>query len=548
MNRTCVSLFSETLDATSLSETDGSRAGESHDQSQNVTSVGSAAGIEADSADFNSSIILIEAVTQLPNTSGQPRVSASLQLQGARSREEVGGAEKDRGSRDEGCDVTVAAVEARLGSETGSETGSESDPDTRPHSVATSTARVGHDNPKLLSQPHRPLSLKDGASRVRYKYKELGSQGSSSSTNQATALAPVSVSSPTATSDVNVSRDISREMSPEADLQDSLSSSRSDSVSPSLLRNSGSPWKQPPPGQPLPMAPSLPDIAPSAFNTPTVPVRDSFAAAVPNTVPRLGIPNSDSQLSLDVSETMPMSPELCSTRNRVEPASEVIILDDQDSLIFCRQTDNGCSKPKSPNVHSGSVKPPPPTTQASRLRSNQKEVKRPSRRKSKTLEEVARQLKNRQHVSGQDADGQDSDCEELPLPSKRPHLMAEEENGTAVIKRDRDPRSYEMEDDNDETRLPGKDTVEVTYIDTDSSLSSVDDDRGLLVGETVDNASIVSPSILENRLHSRAAVMREGWVNVSRGSANDPAAVGTANVADIAGEGGNSISKSDHDQ
>ena len=638
MNKTGVSLFSETLIATPMSETDHSQAGESHDQSRHisVTSEESVAGMEAGSTSNcsgDSDIILVDEATRIPAQSSQPSIGSGGGTS-INSREEVGGVEKAKGSHDKGCDVTVAGEEAQMESETGSETGTEygeSDLDTSPPAVATSTAQPDH-NPKAQFHPKqsgRPLSLRDGAGKARYRYKELSSQGSSNS-NQTSANAPANLLSPNGNDDRNISPTVS---SPEADLQDSSSSAHSGSASPSLLRSSSSPWIQPPPAQeqPLLTAPSLSDIRPSEFSTPAVPVRGLFTTAVSDNVTRLGIPISDSQLSLDVSQTMPMSPELCSKRNRPEPPSKIPPLIDQseDSVLLPRQAGNDSSKPKDSSVihppGHRAAKPPLPTVQTSRPCS--RETKHPKRRKSRTLEQVALHLKqtllnadntpgqeekgisrlklstrhhtpsvvretpaclsvlpvtpglkpasnipaavsgmwasrgngatmmaqsSKQQVRSHDSENQDGDCEEMPLPRKRPHLMAEEENDITVID-DADPGSYELEDRNDETRLPGRTASEVMYIDLDSSLSSPEQDREP-EGRAVEDGSAVSPSVLETRLHSRAGAGNQGRANAPQRSVNEPIVVErTTDIKDgnggsDAGRGGNSINRPDHDQ
>ena len=104
--------------------------------------------------------------------------------------------------------------------------------------------------------------------------------------------------------------------SPQPDFPPSVGSHCSDLASPSLLRQhpSGSPWKHTQSSSPVSHHPGG-NLSQSLFvSTPAVPPEDESCDVV--TTPlcvttELQIPNTDSQLSLDISDTMPPSPELC---------------------------------------------------------------------------------------------------------------------------------------------------------------------------------------------------------------------------------------------
>ena len=129
------------------------------------------------------------------------------------------------------------------------------------------------------------LSLRDGTGKVRYKELNTASGHSSivASSSRTTVCATATSCSDGITS---VKRSV-LSSSPETDnspvSQGSQSSSAASPSSPSMLRSSGSPWKQP---------------------------RSPPMSVVPSTQLGSRIPKSDSQLSLDISQTIPLSPEL----------------------------------------------------------------------------------------------------------------------------------------------------------------------------------------------------------------------------------------------
>ena len=143
---------------------------------------------------------------------------------------------------------------------------------------------------QLSSSPNRRvLSLRDASGKVRYKELERANNNLSSSSSMSSRTNPPHAVSPSSThNDSDTSED-----------------------SPSLLRSSDNSSRK----QASPESPQV-DVSPSALGPPRhtpVMFTDTVSIKLP-----FGpqIPNSDSQLSLDISETMPPSPELHSTARK----------------------------------------------------------------------------------------------------------------------------------------------------------------------------------------------------------------------------------------
>ena len=137
------------------------------------------------------------------------------------------------------------------------------------------------------------LSLRDGTGRFRYKELNRNTNSSVSASNSRNTICDTYM---TTGSSNDFPMKISKlASSPESDSpplssdHSSHSSSATSPSSPSILRSSGSPWKQP--------------------RSPVTQV----STVVPSTRPGPQIPKSDSQLSLDISHTIPPSPELHTT-------------------------------------------------------------------------------------------------------------------------------------------------------------------------------------------------------------------------------------------
>ena len=197
------------------------------------------------------------------------------------------------------------------------------------------------------------LSLRDGTGRFRYK--ELNRNPNSSvaaSTSRTTICDTFIATGSSDDSSMNPSKLPSfqeSDSSPPSGDHSSQSSSATSPNSPSILRSSGSPWKQP--------------------RSPVVPA----STVVPCTRPGLQIPKSDSQLSLDISHTIPLSPELHPTsakednhgvdhENRTEP------LDHQDHVHSTSHPRGGhlCKSTKPPIA--ASVRSKRPKRKSQRLK------------------------------------------------------------------------------------------------------------------------------------------------------------------------------------
>ena len=129
------------------------------------------------------------------------------------------------------------------------------------------------------------LSLRDRTGKVRYKECNTASAHSSivASNSRTTVCGTATSCSDSATSVKHSVLSSSPETDNSPVSQGSQSSSAASPSSPSMLRSSGSPWKQP---------------------------RSPPVSVVPSTQLGSRIPKSDSQLSLDISQTIPLSPEL----------------------------------------------------------------------------------------------------------------------------------------------------------------------------------------------------------------------------------------------
>ena len=135
------------------------------------------------------------------------------------------------------------------------------------------------------------LSLRDGTGKVRYKELNTASAHSSivASNSRTTVCGTVTSCSDGITSVKRSALSSSPETDNSPVSQGSQSSSAASPSSPSMLRSSGSPWKQP---------------------------RSPPVSVVPSTQLGSRIPKSDSQLSLDISQTIPLSPELHSSTTK----------------------------------------------------------------------------------------------------------------------------------------------------------------------------------------------------------------------------------------
>ena len=160
---------------------------------------------------------------------------------------------------------------------------------------------------KKVSGSSKLLSLRDGGSN-KVKWREVSS-ALASLTNSGDSLSETRLSSPP-----------DKLGSPNQDSESTSTSSSPDQSSPSLLGASGSPRKQQRssscgPSQhqsstPVNLTQSL--FAKTPVTTANVTVATvSVVKTTPVTVLKSAIPQSDSQFSLDVSQSAPLSPELC---------------------------------------------------------------------------------------------------------------------------------------------------------------------------------------------------------------------------------------------
>ena len=155
---------------------------------------------------------------------------------------------------------------------------------------------------------NRPLSLRDGGSG-KIKWKEVSSSLASSGTLSETRL----------------SLSPEKLVSPQCDSGSTSASSSPEVSSPSLLGSSSSPWKdqhsssaskQHSSSTPVNMTQSLFAKTPAVRQSVTVGV-GSVAVTTPVSMLKSAIPHSDSQLSFDVSQSAPLSPELCPPTNHL---------------------------------------------------------------------------------------------------------------------------------------------------------------------------------------------------------------------------------------
>ena len=164
-------------------------------------------------------------------------------------------------------------------------------------SSLSSGSRTSH-NTSLSGS--RPLSLREGAAG-KVKWKEISSSPVSASTSSTNSSATCLSPSP------------NKPSSPPHD-SDSDPASSPEQLSPSLLRASNSPWKLQRSNQsaatpaPVSASPSLFPRTPAAGYTEVV-ITTPISSLKP------AIPQSDSQFSLDVSQSIPPSPELCKQVN-----------------------------------------------------------------------------------------------------------------------------------------------------------------------------------------------------------------------------------------
>lgn len=160
----------------------------------------------------------------------------------------------------------------------------------------------------------RPLSLRDsGPSKV--KWKETSSSLASTSSSSGSP------------SETRLSLSPDKTVSPHHDSNSTSTSSSPEQSSPSLLGSSSSPWKvqhssssTPSSRQPFSTPVTSVNVSQSLF--PKTPASVSLGAGsvvltTPVSMLKAAIPQSDSQLSFDVSQSAPLSPELCPSTNQL---------------------------------------------------------------------------------------------------------------------------------------------------------------------------------------------------------------------------------------
>ena len=224
-------------------------------------------------------------------------------------------------------------------------TGSEEEEEEEEEREEESECAVPCSSKNLLqsSSAYKGLSLRDGTGRVRYK--ELNTASAHSSIVASSSRTTVCSTATGCSDGIASVKSSALSSSPETDNSlGSQSSSAASPSSPSMLCSSGSPWKRP---------------------------RSPPVSVVPSTQLGSRIPKSDSQLSLDMCQTMPLSPELHASTTKEK---KVCFKSDTETEKLNQQNHTNLSSLSHKDQFCANIKPPIPTS------SHQT---RPKRRKKK---------------------------------------------------------------------------------------------------------------------------------------------------------------------
>ena len=181
------------------------------------------------------------------------------------------------------------------------------------------------------SSTYKGLSLRDGQGRVRYK--ELNTASAHSSTVASNSRTTVCSAATGCSDGITSVKSSALSSSPETDNSlSSQSSSAASPSSPSMLCSSGSPWKRP---------------------------RSPPRSVVPSTQLGSWIPKSDSQLSLDICQTIPLSPELHPSTTKEK---KVCFKSDTETEKPNQQNHTNLSSLSHKDQFCANTKPPIPTS------------------------------------------------------------------------------------------------------------------------------------------------------------------------------------------